>query len=128
MPTPLQVRCRHCGTNLERRGELRVGGRGLLSFHARCDDSYAAVQPWYRKPGWPLNRWRSFLPFNTLLLALAVSVHVLVGPVPPQRWAGVAGLLALANGWLLLARWVSYHTLERHLPRDAPVASTRGDT
>ena len=116
MTPPSALACHHCGTPLATRADLRVAGRGLLPFHARCYDAYAAAQPWYRRPGWPLNRWRSLVLFNALLLALVLALHLLVTPVPPSRRAGLLGILALANGWLLLARLVSWRTVERHLP------------
>ncbi|HYD55173.1 MAG TPA: hypothetical protein VEA99_21230 [Gemmatimonadaceae bacterium] len=124
MTAPRSIRCHHCGTLIASRAALRVGGRALLPLHATCYGAYAAAQPWYRHPGWPLNRWRSFVPFNALLLGPIVAVHLLVVPVPPRRWAGLAAILALANGWLLVGRLVSYRSLERYLPAHEPRLDT----
>ena len=120
------VRCAQCGTVVPTRAELRVGGHGLRPFHVACYGAHAAERPWYRHPGWPINRWRSFVPFNALLLALIGVVHAFVEPVPAPRLAGALGLVLLANAWLLVGRLVSYRAYERHLP--AGDGAARADT
>jgi hypothetical protein len=91
----------------------------MRAFHAGCYPAHAARQPWYRRPSWPVNRWRSLLPFNALLLGLVLGLHLLVTPIAPQRWLGLGLLLLLVNGWLMAARLISYLTIERHLPPSA---------
>jgi hypothetical protein len=85
-------------------------------MHTGCYAAYAADQPWYRKPGWPVNRWTSLVSFNALLLALVLGVHWFVKPIPEPRWPGLALLLLIVNAWQLLARLISYVSLERQLP------------
>jgi hypothetical protein len=108
--------CKHCGTPIHSRQTLAVVGRGLQPLHKRCYKAYAAQQPWYSKPGWPVNRVRSHLYFNALLLLGIVLLHWLVKPIPASQWSGLGWLLLVINGWLLVARLVSYLSLERHLP------------
>ena len=99
----------------------------LVPLHAGCYSRYAAAQPWYRRPGWPVNRWSSLLWFNLLLLGLVLPLHWFVAPIAPGRLAGFAVLLAFIVGWQLLARLVSYVSLERHLPAQAPAGPERLD-
>lgn len=110
------VVCQHCGRRIATREALSVVGRTLQPLHVGCYGGFAAAQPWYRKPGWPVNRWTSLLWFNLLLLG-AVFVLTRLQPVAPERWRGLILLLVIPNVWLLAARLVSYRTLERHLPR-----------
>ncbi|MBE9159981.1 hypothetical protein IQ265_24610 [Nodosilinea sp. LEGE 06152] len=117
------IMCQHCGRPILSRQTLAVVGRGLHSIHRGCYAAYAARQPWYRKPGWPVNRWRSLLAFNALLLAGVLLLHLLVRPMAGAEWLGLWPLLLAINGWLLVARLVSYWSLERHLPRQAPAAA-----
>ena len=91
----------------------------LRPLHVDCRRAYAAAQPRYRKPGWPVNRWRSLLPFNAILLGPVVVLHLTVAPLQPGRGVGLAAIFLVANGWLLVARAVSYGTFDRHLPRRA---------
>jgi len=121
----LTIRCHHCGRPIATRDELRVAGRLLRPFHAACHAEHSAAARWYRRPGWALNRWTSFLRFDALLLALLAIGHLLVRPIPAAGWKGIGGLLLLANAWLLLARAVSYWSLERHLPRATPFVDGR---
>ena len=109
------IACHHCGAPIRSRDALAVAGHALRPLHAGCYDAFAAARPWYRKPSWPVNRWRSLLAFNALLLAL----HLAGASVAPERRAGLAAILLTANAWLLLARALSYWSLERHLPRHA---------
>ncbi|MBD0268635.1 MAG: hypothetical protein ICV77_10120 [Cyanobacteria bacterium Co-bin8] len=114
------ISCKYCGAPIRSRATLAVVGRGLQPLHTRCYPAYAAQQPWYRKPGWPVNRWRSLLPFNALLLSLVLALHFTVAPVAPSQWLGLGQLLLVVNAWLLVARLISYWSLERHLPPREP--------
>lgn len=116
-PVPMPLACHHCGQPIRSRETLAVAGRLLLPLHTTCYRDHARQQPWYRRPGLPINRWRSFFVFNGGLLAFALLLHLLVQPVPAERLPGLAGLLLAPALWLLLARLVSYLSLERHLPR-----------
>lgn len=113
------IACHHCGAPIRSRDALAVAGHALRPLHAGCYGAFAAARPWYRKPGWPVNRWRSLLPFNALLLGLVLALHLAGAPVPPERRAGLAAILLAANAWLLAARAVSFVSIERHLPRRA---------
>lgn len=110
------VRCRHCGEVIGDRRNLFVVGRGLHPLHRQCAMAYAAQFPWYRKPGWPINRWWSFLLFNGLLLALAGVVHLTILPLVAAQWISFGKLLLLSNAGLIAARLTSYFNLERHVP------------
>ena len=94
----------------------------LRPLHARCYDAYAASQPWFRKPGWPVNRWRSLLWLNALLIGMALALHLTIAPLPPERRGGLAILWLVINAWLLVARLISYRTMERHLPARDEIA------
>ena len=112
----MTVTCHHCGAPIRSRAALAVGGRTLQPMHVRCFAEYASRQPWHRRPGWPANRWTSFVRFNAVLL-LVLLLLVLVDPVALRaRWPTVALLLLAANAWLALARCVSWFSIERHLP------------
>lgn len=115
------ILCKHCGQPILSRQTLAVVGRALQPLHGRCYAAYATQQPWYRKPGWPVNRWRSLLAFNALLLVGVLMLHLLVRPMSMSEWLGLRPLLLVINGWLLVARLVSYWSLERHLPQQKPV-------
>lgn len=120
-----EIACRQCGGPIASRAALAVAGQGMLPVHAGCYAAFAAARPWYRKPGWPVNRWRSLLPFNALLVGLVVVLHLVAGPIPGERWPGLGLILLVVNGWLVLARLVSYLSLERHLPAHAPAGVGR---
>ena len=108
--------CRHCGAAITSRSTLRVAGKMLRPFHTECYGEYSALQPWYRKLGWPVNRWSSVLWFNLLLTGTAFVLHATVAPVPQSRLPGLLLLLLVINAWLLLARVISYLTIECRLP------------
>ncbi len=110
------VLCTHCQGPIPSRAELVVAGHGLRPFHAACYPMHSATQPWYRKPSWPVNRWRSLIPFNLLILGIIAVVHFAITPVPEGRVSGLVLIVAIANVWLLLAKLVSYVSIERHLP------------
>ncbi|MBE9109849.1 hypothetical protein IQ273_10545 [Nodosilinea sp. LEGE 07298] len=114
------ILCKHCSQPILSRQALAVVGRTLQPLHVRCYAAYAARQPWHQKPGWPINRWRSLLAFNALLLAGVILLHLLVSPLSVSEWLGLRPLLLAINGWLLVARLVSYWSLERHLPQQEP--------
>ncbi|MFQ4137286.1 hypothetical protein PGN35_013295 [Nodosilinea sp. PGN35] len=114
------IRCKHCGQSIRSRQTLAVVGRTLEPLHNACYSAYAAQQPWYRKPGWPVNRWRSLLAFNALLLLGVLLLHLLVRPLSESTALGLRPLLLVINGWLLLARLISYWSIERHLPSRQP--------
>jgi hypothetical protein len=115
-----RITCHHCGAPIVSRSTLAVGGRTLRPFHPTCFEPYSAQQPWHRKPGWLVNRWRSLIQFNMLLLAVVLVIHVVADPLPQAQRFNVAALIVLVNAWLLLARLVSYLSTERHLPVVAP--------
>ncbi|WP_035984680.1 hypothetical protein [Leptolyngbya sp. KIOST-1] len=117
---PREILCSHCGRAIRSRQSLAVVGRSLQPLHRSCYAAYAARQPWYRHPGWPVNHWRSLLAFNALLLVGVILLHLLVRPMPLSQWLGLKPLLLVVNGWLLAARGVSYWSLERHLPPREP--------
>jgi hypothetical protein len=110
------VTCVECGSPIASRESLAVAGHGLRPFHAACLPAHAARQPWYRKPSWPINRWGSLLRFNGVLIALVLGLHFTIAPLPTDAWPGLGSILLIANGWMLLARTVSWFSLERHLP------------
>ena len=110
------VTCYQCGNTIASRESLAVAGYGLLPFHAPCLPVYSARQPWYRKPSWPINRWGSLVRFNGLLIALVLGLHFTIAPLPDDAWPGLGSILLIANGWMLLARTVSWFSLERRLP------------
>ena len=116
LETRSSIVCVHCGAPIVSRDTLAVAGHGLRPMHADCYAPHAAEQPWYRKPGWPVNRWSSLLWFNALLLGIVSVLHFLVEPIPEPRLAGVGILLLIANSWQLIARLISYVRVERHLP------------
>lgn len=113
----MRIACRECGAAIASRECLAVAGRTLQPMHGDCLRAYAARQPWYRRPGWPVNRWGSLLRFDAVLLAAVLLLHLLDAPALAARWPVVVGLLLAANAWLLLARGVSWLSIERHLPR-----------
>ena len=86
-------------------------------MHLRCYPVYASSQPWYRKPGWPTNRWRSLLMFNTVFMAIIAPLLAIGEHVVMDNWKGIAGAVLIANGWLMAGRAVSYFSIERHLPK-----------
>ena len=63
-----------------------------------------------------MNRWRSLVLFNVFLVGLVLAVHLAVAPLEPGRGRGLAAIFLMVNGWLLVARAVSFWSLERHLP------------
>jgi hypothetical protein len=109
--------CKYCGRSIRSRQTLAVVGRTLEPLHTSCYAAYAAQQPWYRRPGWPVNRWRSLLAFNALLLLGIFLLHLFVRPLAGPMGLGLRPLLVVINAWLLLARLISYWSIERHLPR-----------
>ena len=111
------ILCVQCGRAVTARSDLAVGGRWLQPLHSACYREYAAAQPWYRKPGWPVNRWRSLLWFILLVAGFALLLHLTIAPLAPSRVGGLALILAIVTGWQLIGRLLSYLTLERHLPR-----------
>ena len=84
------LQCRHCGAAISSRSTLRVAGK--------------------------MHRWSSFLWFNLLLTGTALVLHATVAPVPQSRLPGLLLLLLVINAWLLLARVISYLTIEHRLP------------
>ena len=110
------ITCHECGIAIASRESLAVAGHGLRPFHSACLPAHAARQPWYRKPSWPINRWGSLLRFNGVLIALVLGLHFTIAPLPTDAWPGIGSILLIANGWMLLARTVSWFGLERHLP------------
>ncbi len=109
------ILCAECGAPIEHRADLVVGGRMLRSFHVPCYTRYSAAQPWYRKPGWPMNRWRSLAWMNLLMLGLVLLLDR-VAPIDRARLPGLLLLLAIINGWQLVGRFISYRSVERHVP------------
>lgn len=118
------ILCKYCGQSIRSRQTLAVVGRTLEPLHTSCYAAYAAQQPWYRKPGWPVNRWRSLLAFNALLLLGILLLHLLVKPLTGSVGLGLRPLLVVINAWLLLARLISYWSIERHLPLQQPRGGT----
>lgn len=51
-----------------------------------------------------------------VLYGLTLLLHLTIAPADAGRIRGFALLLAFVTAWQLLARLVSYMTLERHLP------------
>ncbi|WOD38932.1 hypothetical protein [Nodosilinea sp. E11] len=113
---PHQITCKHCGKPILSRQTLAVVGRSLQPIHRHCYAAYAAQQPWYRQPGWPVNRWRSLLAFNAIVLLGVLLLHLFIRPLSISAGLGLRPLLLAINGWLLVARLISYCSLERHLP------------
>jgi len=110
------IRCRQCGEVITDRRNLLVVGHGLQPFHRQCVSIYAAQFPWYRQPGWPINRWWAFLWFNGLLLVLVGVLHMTVLPLTATQWAAFGKLLLISNAGLMAARLTSYFSLERYVP------------
>lgn len=119
------ILCKHCRRSIRSRQTLAVVGRSLEPLHTFCYAAYAAQQPWYRKPGWPVNRWRSLLAFNALLLLGVLLLHLFVRPLSVSTGLGLRPLLLVINGWLLVARLISYGSIERYLPWQEPNSGTR---
>jgi len=111
-----KILCQHCQKPIPDRKSLSVVGRGLHPLHTQCLPAYAAQQPWYQKPGWPINRWRSLFFFNAVLLLLILGLHLTIAPLTTSEWAGLGRLLLFINGGLLVPRFISYLSYERHLP------------
>ncbi|MBD1914736.1 MULTISPECIES: hypothetical protein [Cyanophyceae] len=118
------VLCKHCGRSIHSRQTLAVVGRTLEPLHTSCYAAYAAQQPWYRKPGRPVNYWRSLLAFNALLMLGILLLHLLVKPLTVSVGLGLRPLLVVINAWLLVARLISYWSIERHLPSSQPRGGT----